>query len=554
MAGRPPPVPVRRGAVPLRRGGGGGGAPLHPSIAASVDETPPSYFAVQQQRGTGPQAPAAAAPMPKAANPMAARQAPSPGGGPGVSSRMRPALRPGAGGPGPGMGMGMGMGPGAGAGAGAGARPKQAPRPQQQQGLGVGGADLVPTYSAHPDYDYVRVARFRDELMHKLQTGGYVQEFDEIEMETANVNLTADFTSALQPYNVTKSRYKNILPLEHTRVVLHEVPGLQGSDFVCANYVSGEVAGSENAYVGSQGPLQATVGDFWRMVWETNTRVVVMVAREVEDGKEKVYPYWPEDVNMPFDVEYLRISLVSAEIGDELVTRRFLLEEIATGNSHTVVQFQYTGWPDQGIPDSTRTFCQLVDLVDDANREAIGKKQGGDNMGALPITVHCSAGIGRTGTFVVFHATLAKLKLLLTQSFDAHFDVKATLLAIRDQRAGMVQTVEQYQFCYQVIVDKLNEVLELLQYKNELWFHKGLESKKAQAMLKRKPHGTFLFRDSSAGGCIVLSAVNGKNVLHARISVDHRGFQIENDFYPSLAKLVNSRSKVFMSPILRTEP
>jgi protein tyrosine phosphatase len=538
MAGRQaPPIPVRRGAVPLRRGQPGGGGPaLHPSIAASLGQgaagsppggagdAPPSYFAVQQQRG-GPASPGSAPAAPPVRGPGRGPVVPPQRATP--PARMQPAAP----------------------------TRQAAPEPRKtgsSTGLGIGGADLVPTYSAHPDYDYVRVAQFRDLLLHNLQTGAFSQEFDEIEMETANVNLTADFTSALQPYNVTKSRYKNILPLEHTRVVLHEIPGMEGSDFVCANYVSGEVPGSENAYIGSQGPLQATVGDFWRMVWETNSRVIVMLAREVEDGKEKVYPYWPEE-GAGFEIEYLRVSLLSVEWGDELVTRRFELEEIATGNKHGVTQFQYIAWPDQGIPDTTHGFCQIVDLVDDENRKAIGKKEGGDNSGALPITIHCSAGIGRTGTFAVFHATLAKLKILLTQSFDVHFDVKATLLAIREQRAGMVQTVEQYQFCYQVIIDKLNEVLELLQYKNELWFHKGLESKKAQAMLKRKPHGTFLFRDSSAGGCIVLSAVNGKNVLHARISVDHRGFQIENDFYPSLAKLVNSRSKVFMSPVLRSE-
>jgi len=128
---------------------------------------------------------------------------------------------------------------------------------------------------------------------------------------------------------------------------------------------------------------------------------------------------------------------------------------------------------------------------------------------------------------------------------------KDIVLRMRDERAGMIQTQEQYTFCYLALVDKLEEILRVLEYKNESWFFKNLDSKECFKLLQSKPHGSFLFRASSVPGCIVLSTVTGKEVINARIGISEQGFNFENKLFPSLAKLVESRHHILVHPILR---
>jgi len=227
---------------------------------------------------------------------------------------------------------------------------------------------------------------------------------------------------------------------------------------------------------------------------------------------------------------------------DQLVVRTIAITKKTTDQSlpvsRKVSHFQYLGWPDQGLPPNTDGFRKLIDMVDP------------ENSNNSPIVVHCSAGIGRTGTFCLVHCTVTKLRLLLSASLKGNFNVKESLLRMREERAGMVQTKEQYVFVYMSLVDKLSEILKLLEYKNEKWFHKNLDSNQTTQMLSNKPHGTFMFRASSVPGYIVLSAVSGKNILHARVAVTDRGFQLEDEVYLNLTAMVSSRRNVLIHPIL----
>eukprot|EP01119_Soliformovum_irregulare_P025711 TRINITY_DN9599_c0_g1_i3.p1 TRINITY_DN9599_c0_g1~~TRINITY_DN9599_c0_g1_i3.p1 ORF type:complete len:958 (-),score=241.53 TRINITY_DN9599_c0_g1_i3:32-2623(-) len=384
------------------------------------------------------------------------------------------------------------------------------------------------------DEDYVQVENLKAYIEERINSDGFQTEFQEIEEETGNANLVGDFTSALLTMNLRKNRYKNILPYEHTRVTIETV---DGSDFFSANYVNADVPGIA-PYIATQGPLQHTAGDFWRMCYEKKAHTVVMLTNEVENGKEKCYLYWPDD-DAPLEYVSLVVSKISQSQHQDFVSRVFTIENRTAGDSVTLTQLQYTTWPDQGLPGNTQGFRELVQetLKEDTTR---------------PIVVHCSAGIGRTGVFCVVHSTLAKLNLLLTQSFPVEFNLKKLVLKFREQRAGMVQTQEQYVFCYLSLMDKVGDLLQLLAYKNEQWFHKNLDSNQANQMLQGKSHGTFLFRGSSVPGFIVLSAVSGKNVLHARIGVSADGFEMEGGYFPTLTKLVESRYQVLVHPILRS--
>jgi len=253
--------------------------------------------------------------------------------------------------------------------------------------------------------------------------------------------------------------------------------------------------------------------------------------------RKKCFAYWPED--SPVQFESLTITCENVSKEKDFVTRTFMMKEQSTGKNRTVRQLQYTAWPDQGLPENREGFRSLVSSADEYNTDSSA------------IVVHCSAGIGRTGVFCIVHNTLAKLRLLLTESLDLDFNLKQNILKLREQRAGMVQTEEQYAFCYLSILNTVIHILNLIGYKNEKWFHKNLDSNEANKLLQTKPHGSFIFRASSAPGCIVLSAVSSKNVLHARISVSEKGFELEKDIYPSLTKLVESRRQVLMHPILR---
>jgi len=275
---------------------------------------------------------------------------------------------------------------------------------------------------------------------------GFDVEFSYIERKTEKELYFGDYKTAILPCNHTKNRYSNVLPLEKTRVVLSK-DGTDGSDYINASYINGQVPGSEKAYICTQGPTKNTIDDFWRMVWEQNSSVVVMLTKEVENTKPKCARYWPEMGQSELHGRF-RVTLEHGETVGEMVIRTMLLEDTRKeGTSRTITQYQYTSWPDHGLPVSTTAFLDLVRMVD---RQ---KKTG-------PVVVHCSAGIGRSGTFCTVHSTILKYRYDLTVKPDAPpvFDILHTVIFMRQQRPGMVQTKEQYMFCYLSIDEEASQV------------------------------------------------------------------------------------------------
>nr|XP_057931583.1 receptor-type tyrosine-protein phosphatase beta-like isoform X2 [Doryrhamphus excisus] len=244
--------------------------------------------------------------------------------------------------------------------------------------------------------------------------------------------------SALLPENRGKNRYNNILPYDSTRVKLSYVDDDPCSDYINASYIPGNNFRRE--YIATQGPLPGTKDDFWKMVWEQNVHNVVMVTQCVEKGRVKCDHYWPQD-HEPLYYGDLIVQMLSESVLPEWTIREFnICSEDDLRSIRLIRHFHFTVWPDHGVPDTTQSLVQFVRTVRDyVNR----------SPGSGPTVVHCSAGVGRTGTFIV-------LDRVLQQSDNSDMlDIFGCVFELRLHRSHMVQTERQYAFLHQCIRDVL---------------------------------------------------------------------------------------------------
>ncbi|XP_035710661.1 tyrosine-protein phosphatase Lar isoform X4 [Folsomia candida] len=250
------------------------------------------------------------------------------------------------------------------------------------------------------------------------------------------------FLSANLPINIRKNRLVNILPFENTRVCLQPIRGVEGSDYINASFVDGyKDRMDRNAYIATQGPLPETVDDFWRMIWEHNSTIIVMLTKLREMGKEKCCHYWPNDRSQRyacFVVDPIAEFCMGAPA--QYTLREFKITDARDGQSRTIRQFQFAEWPEQGIPKSAEGFIDFIGQVH-KTKEQFGQEG--------PITVHCSAGVGRTGVFITLSIVLARI-----QSEDI-VDLFQTVRILRTQRPAMVQSEDQYEFCYRAALEYL---------------------------------------------------------------------------------------------------
>lgn len=230
-----------------------------------------------------------------------------------------------------------------------------------------------------------------------------------------------------------KTRYTNILPFDHSRVKLLPLDDEEGSDFINANFIPGYT--SRREYIATQGPLPATKDDFWRMVWEQNVDIIVMLTRCVEKGKRKCDEYWPEVVQEPVYSGDLILNVQSESTLSDYVIR--IIEIKLKEQTRTVRQFAFLKWPDMGSPDDSTMLLSFVKAV----RQII--KPGNTS----PMIVHCSAGVGRTGTFIAVDRLLQHIR-----DHD-DVDVYSTILDMRNYRCNMVQTEDQFVYIYECIKD-----------------------------------------------------------------------------------------------------
>ncbi|XP_078584026.1 receptor-type tyrosine-protein phosphatase eta-like isoform X2 [Branchiostoma floridae x Branchiostoma japonicum] len=259
----------------------------------------------------------------------------------------------------------------------------------------------------------------------------YSEEYEKLK----HVGTEQARNAASLPENVGKNRYTNILPYDNTRTKLAAIDDVEGSDYINACYMPGY--SSKREFIASQGPLPGTKDDFWRMVWEQNTSIIVMVTQCVEKGRVKCDHYWPYD-NEPVYYGDIIVHMVSESVLPEWTVRNFTLQH---GNeTRNVRHLNFTVWPDHGVPDSTISLLKFVRTV----RGLVPQ----DNKN--PVIVHCSAGVGRTGTFIA-------LDRLLQDIEDGHdsVDIFGIVSEMRKHRVFMVQTEAQYIFIHQAVSDVL---------------------------------------------------------------------------------------------------
>ncbi|XP_035383962.1 receptor-type tyrosine-protein phosphatase S isoform X2 [Electrophorus electricus] len=247
---------------------------------------------------------------------------------------------------------------------------------------------------------------------------------------------TSRFVTANLPCNKFKNRLVNIMPYETTRVCLQPIRGLDGSDYINASFIDGYR--QQRAYIATQGPLAETTEDFWRMLWEHNSTIVVMLTKLREMGREKCHQYWPAERSARY--QYFVVDPMAEYNMPQYILREFKVTDARDGQSRTVRQFQFTDWPEQGVPKSGEGFIDFIGQVHKT------KEQFGQDG---PITVHCSAGVGRTGVFITLSIVLERMR------YEGAVDIFQTVKMLRTQRPAMVQTEEEYQFCYQAALEYL---------------------------------------------------------------------------------------------------
>uniref|UniRef100_A0A8C8JIQ2 protein-tyrosine-phosphatase n=1 Tax=Oncorhynchus tshawytscha TaxID=74940 RepID=A0A8C8JIQ2_ONCTS len=239
--------------------------------------------------------------------------------------------------------------------------------------------------------------------------------------------------------NKSKNRYKNILPFDTTRVEIREADAdVPGSDYINANYIRficcRQCKPTLSVFIATQGCLQNTVVDFWKMVYQENTHVIVMTTKEMERGRNKCVRYWP-DLNAT--KEFGKVCVKNVE---ERPAQDYILRELeVTEPMRYIWHYQYLSWPDHGVPNEPGGVLSFLEQV---NRTQSTIRDTG------PIVVHCSAGIGRTGTIIVIDILI---DIINRQGLDCDIDIPKTIQRVRQQRSGMVQTEAQYKFIYMAV-------------------------------------------------------------------------------------------------------
>ncbi|KAG8436573.1 hypothetical protein GDO86_007616 [Hymenochirus boettgeri] len=239
---------------------------------------------------------------------------------------------------------------------------------------------------------------------------------------------------ARKPYNQTKNRYIDILPYDGNRVVLSEIPGEQGSDYINASYINGFK--EPRKYIAAQGPKEETVYNFWRMVWEQKSTIIVMVTRCEEGNRNKCAQYWPSLEDETETYREIFVKITDEKIFPDYITRKLHIFNEREKSERDVTHIQFTVWPDHGVPDDPNLLLKLRRRVNALS-----------NFFSGPIIVHCSAGVGRTGTYISIDAMLEGLEA------EGRVDVYGYVVQLRRQRCLMVQVESQYIFIHKSLVE-----------------------------------------------------------------------------------------------------
>ncbi|XP_071817069.1 uncharacterized protein [Apostichopus japonicus] len=276
------------------------------------------------------------------------------------------------------------------------------------------------------------------------------KEFTALKSQAGKVKQDKATTAGEKPANFRKNRYKDILPFDETRFILKTTDASpDGYDYINASYVRGTQ--EDHAYIAAQGPLPTTVNDFWRLLWESGSNVIIMACNEYEMGKNrnrqhKCERYWAEEGEVK-EFDEVSVSLVESDFKKRDYKERLLRAK--KGNKEKDFhQFHYTAWPDHGVPD---TVSPILELIQKARKLQPNEK--------TPIIVHCSAGCGRTGTIMVLDYVR---ELIKQKEIPADFSLFNIIMDMRKQRPAIVQSKDQYEFVHRAVTDLFKQELSSL--------------------------------------------------------------------------------------------
>ncbi|XP_028597081.2 receptor-type tyrosine-protein phosphatase-like N isoform X3 [Podarcis muralis] len=250
--------------------------------------------------------------------------------------------------------------------------------------------------------------------------------------------------AAQREANIKKNRNPDYVPYDHARIKLKAESNPSRSDFINASPIIDHDPRMP-AYIATQGPPSHTIADFWQMVWENGCTVIVMLSPLVEDGVKQCDRYWPDEGSSLYHI--YEVNLVSEHIWcEDFLVRSFYLKNVQSQETRTLTQFHFLSWPAEGIPTTTRP---LLDFRRKVNKCYRGR--------SCPIVIHCSDGAGRTGTYILIDMVLNRMAKGVKE-----IDIAATLEHVRDQRPGMVQTKDQFEFALTAVAEEVNAILKAL--------------------------------------------------------------------------------------------
>lgn len=312
------------------------------------------------------------------------------------------------------------------------------PEPVPRPGLNIGEMAGDPQITAVYLETVATTLRSKTEgLLGHIESSGFTPNYRRI----CTIGLGQKALAAVHEHNQLKNRYLNIIPYDHSRVRLPVINNDPTTDYINANWIDGYHR--PRAYIATQGPVPNAFISFWRMIWEYKVELIVMVTNEWERGRMKCHRYWPElpqgkaGAVQTFGQD-ITVTHVLSEVHELWVVRTFNLK--VAGWARTVQQIAYTVWPDHGVPNDTTELLLLRTAV----REMVVNPD-------APLVVHCSAGVGRTGTFIGVDRCLMQV---LDMGGDVNVD--AVVGSMRKSRSQMVQTEEQYMCIHSTVLDAVN--------------------------------------------------------------------------------------------------